>query len=781
MIKLDDIGSNRLVGVVVAYVVISFAVLEGLDVLVDALGLPASILTVAAVLAIVGLPVAAGAAWYAQRRAVGATESAAGDASEARIREEAGGGRRSRAWLAAGIGAIAALGALGAGWWYSGTSRTAAAPLDHGMVAVMPFGTGGAHAELAWLEQGVMDLLAAKLSGEFGPRALDPRTVLSRLGTATGTPSEERARTTARNLAAGLVLTGSVVGSADRFTINAKLYDVATGDERSRASVATDADGLASAVDELVIALLSLDAGEAEHRLATLTSTDPAAVRSYLSGQAYYRQGRYPDAVAAFDHALDVDSTFALAGIGLSDAAAMTLEPELLRRGPRGMRLALAAAGNLGPIDRRFLELRSGAHAPATYEGRRRFREQAVREMPDRAELWYLLGDLYFHWGNLIDIPDPLERAERAFNKAVELDSLHYVSIQHLGWTAAARGDTAALRHYVELQKKRIDGEPNAILRLDEALATGDTAEYRRFEAAIDTAGTAHLRSAILVVHSLFWPGISAEAAERAARRLPQIAETNTGRIDGLWLLHDFSLNAGRPGEAAKALDRLERLGADRRLLLQQRVRDALYWDGDQGAGEAAAIALEQTLTREDVDSAEAVTRCAIMQWHAHQGTERPRDRDRLAELAASSAAERGRLRAELCLALVDALLASRTDPPAAFEAIATLDSILAQGPITDLRDAANVALARILGERGGYVRAAEVADRIGMDPSLEDYWSSLRYETGRWAERAGDFAAARLAYANYLRLRHDPEPALEAQVEDVRRRLEALSGEIGG
>lgn len=779
MINLRDIGSSRTMGVVVAYLMIAFAVLEGLDVLVGALALPDWIVTVAAVLALAGFPVAGAVAWYSQRRRARTEQSADAIAPSGPSDSKP----RTRAWKVAGFGALAAVVVLGAGWWFSsGDEASEDQPLDPGLVAVMPFGTGGAHPEIAWLEQGAMDLLAAKLSGEFGPRALDPRAVLSRLGPSDGAPPEDRVTAAARQLGAGLTLTGYIVGSPDRFSIHARLNEVGTGRERSRASVQSDVDGLAAAADELVIALLSLDAGEAEHRLASLTSTEPAAVRAYLSGQSHYRQGRYSAAVAAFDEALDVDSTFALAGIGLSEAAAMTLDPELLRRGPRGLRLALAARENLSPIDRRFLELRSGASEGPTYEARRRFREQAVREMPDRAELWYLLGDLYFHWGNLIDVADPLDRAERAFSKAVELDSLHYVAIQHLGWTASLRGDTASLRHYVELQKDRTDGDPGLALRLDEAMATGNLDAIREIEQSVDTAGPFALRGITLATHTGMWR-MPADAADRAVRRLIETAESNTARVDALWLAHAFALNAGRPDEAAGILDRLERSGEDRGRVLRQRIRDALYWDGHPDDASEASAALEADLEdgADDEPLNDAANRCALLQWDADQGAARPAQRARLAEFAAAATAESQRVWADLCLALVDAVLAWRSEDPRASELIAALDSTLALGPANYLRDPANVALARMLGERGEYEWAARVADRLAADVSTQDHWSSLKYEKGRWAERAGDFATARAAYADYLRLRYDPEPSLAAQVEDVRRRLESISGELSG
>lgn len=780
MPKLEDIARNRVFGVLAAYVVIGLTALEGLDVLQEALGFPSVVLTVAAVVTLAGLPVAVGWAWYADRRDRAAEAGAGGerDAESASATDEA---RRTRAWKVAGYGVVGAVVVLAGGWWYSSGRGEDSGPLDPGKVAVMPFGTGGAHPDLGWLEQGAMDLLAAKLTGDFGPRAVDPRAVLSRLGEIEGGVSEEAALAGARRLGAGFVLTGSVVGSPGRFTLSAVLRETERGEERSRGSVQASVDSLAPAVDRLLISLLSLEAGEAEHRLASLTSTDPAAVRGYLAGQSLYRQGRYESAVEAFDRALDLDSTFALAAIGLTSAANMTLEPEYSSRAGRGTRLALAARENLSAIDRRFLELWVGGTEPATYTERRRVRERAVQEMPDRPELWYRLGDLYFHWGNLFGVSDRWDRAEAAFNRAVALDSLHYVSIQHLGWIALARGDTAAARRYVELQLERVEGSPSLPLRLDSLVVAGDTAGLRRLNEEVLREGSGlGLNALVLGAHAAGWEWTDARAAGRAIRRLLETATSSADRLDALSLAHDFALNAGRPAEASRLLDRAVAEGGDRIPILRQRVYDALYWDGDTASAHAAVETLETELDAGALDGFdEADARCAVLQWSGWQGTPRPDHRRSLASWRnGPERSEGARLWADLCGALYDAVLAWRVDPPGAVTPIATLDSILALGPANVLRDPANVMLARIHGDRGDYGRALAVADRIPNDASPDDYWSALKFEIARWAERAGDYETARQAYADWLEMRYDPEPGVQAMVDEVRRRLERLAGE---
>src|SRR5215204_205832 len=54
---------------------------------------------------------------------------------------------------------------------------TGAKSLDPNLVAVVPFRIAGADPSLAYMREGMLDLLAAKLTGDGGPRAADPRSV----------------------------------------------------------------------------------------------------------------------------------------------------------------------------------------------------------------------------------------------------------------------------------------------------------------------------------------------------------------------------------------------------------------------------------------------------------------------------------------------------------------------------------------------------------------------------------------------------------------------------
>ena len=89
--------------------------------------------------------------------------------------------------------------------------------LDADLMVVVPFRVGGAHPSLAYLREGMIDLLAMGLTGEVGLRIVDPRSTLAawrQLVRSEVDAPTPKAIELARRLGAGQVLLGEVVGSA---------------------------------------------------------------------------------------------------------------------------------------------------------------------------------------------------------------------------------------------------------------------------------------------------------------------------------------------------------------------------------------------------------------------------------------------------------------------------------------------------------------------------------------------------------------------------------------
>ena len=380
--------------------------------------------------------------------------------------------RRTRIMAALAVIGVAAAGTA----LYRATSGAVeAAALDPAAVVVAPFRVSG-EPSMRYLREGLVDLFAAKLTGEGGLRAVDPRTVFDawrRAGGADGTdPTPVAATSLARGLGAGNVLLGDVVGTASGLVVNATVLDAA-GTVVSRATAQGMPDDLSALVDRLVAQILTASAGEEPQRLAALTSTSLPALKAYLEGQAAYRRGRYAEALEKYGLALDFDSTFALAGLGLHLADGWVGTGHARARGDAA---AWRWRERLSERDRAILNATVGSTYPRVPTTRERLdaTERALRLAPDHVELWYTLGDLYFHYGRILGAEDWEAQAERGFRRAVELDSTFAAPTGHLVALYARQKRTADLVRLADAELARVpDGASADYLRLRKALALG--------------------------------------------------------------------------------------------------------------------------------------------------------------------------------------------------------------------------------------------------------------------------------------------------------------------
>ena len=298
-----------------------------------------------------------------------------------------------------------------------------AVPPDTALVAIMPFRTSGAAPELAWLHEGTADLLAIKLAGQPGLRAVDQVIVMNGwqrvAGSTGGRITPEAAITVARRVGAGRVIDGAVVGTSAHLTLTASLLTSPEGRVVAEASVEGPLDSLPALADRLTARLLSLAAGTEVLRLSSISSGSLPAIRAYLAGRAAFRKGRFREAFNAFRDATLLDSTFALAAMELVHASKwVALNGEDAQRGSR---LALANRERLAPAERTLLDawVRPGYTRPDVIQSWR----AATLAYPDRAEVWYWLGDVYYHEGMLAGLADPFRRASDAFQHGWALDS----------------------------------------------------------------------------------------------------------------------------------------------------------------------------------------------------------------------------------------------------------------------------------------------------------------------------------------------------------------------
>ncbi len=789
----SQVREARLGRVVLIYAGASWMVLEATGFFIDNFGLAPSLLSVELVLLAVGLVVlTATAIVQARRRGEGAAgehptswEIDLGDLTES-VR---GGHLPQLTWARALLGGVLAFALvfLGAGLhalFSDGGSGTE--EHDPQLVVVVPFRVTGNDPSLAYLGEGMMDLLAAELSGDASRRAVDPRLVLDAWhrmnGSQDGAPTRWEALELARSLGAGYALVGWVMGTPGGLVLNAELLGSET---QIQADVEGPSDSLTVLVDRLAAQLLLREAGEEGDRLATLTSRSLPALRAFLAGQSEYRRGRYAEAVRQFELALEEDSTFALAGLGLASSAYWAVG--LGGTWSEGLVRAWEHRERLSARDRGLLLAWLGPRfpAPPTWAERLQGWELAIEAMPGRPEAWYEAGDVLFHYGEVLDVESSRERARAYFERALELDSTFAAPLGHLVELGALSGDTAAVRHHGAryLALDSVGGVAD-YLRWRVACALGDSTGINGLRERFQEVDALSLRR---IVRSAQRDLLVLDAIDEAAAALEAKTETRRAHWGSLTELHDAAANAGRPSEALAITESQADLQPAPRMHLRTRVRDALYWDGDREAGAAAVLELaafadappasdpeERRAQYEDI--------CVVEQWRLWNGevdhTESAIRRLLSAQPPADS--DTTVVYNQECAVLLQALLASAEDGSAADAALSRLESLARAGPASLFNTAyVNLVLARLLEARGDPVGALAAVRRLGY-PSAPFLSSYLR-EEGRLAALTGDREGAIRAYRHYLALRADPEPVLAADVDAVRTELGRLVAEDAG
>ena len=692
--------------------------------------------------------------------------------------------RIARRWPVAvlGVGALIALGLT-----LFGRLRTPLLVADERTVMILPFRVAGPDPDLSYLREGMVDLLAAKLTGDGGPRSVDPRSVISAWRRAGGSAQDdlpgEKALGVARHLGAGRLIEGSVVGAQARLVLTASFVRVSGGRAPS-VTMEGPLDSLSALVDRLTAGLLAGEAGETEN-LVNLTTTSLPALRAYLEGRAAYRNGRYDEAVHQFGRALGFDSTFALAGLGLRSAAVWT---QAAREADRGLALAWAARDRLSKRDGLFLVAAAGPRypAPSPLVEQLTAWERVVEMSPDQPESQYELADLLFHEGRVFDAEDSWNRAARGFARALALDSTFSGPLQHLIELAAITHDTTRLRGLSGLYLSRHSRSDDAdYVRWRLATGIGDTAGQAVIRARLDQQPIQHLSD---IVQNALFDGIALEDANRAMGLIVSKSQTSTQQGIALLRTRVFDLNRGRP----EAVSRAAALGSYwpanvPHLSLYFRVLDALYWSGDTAAASVAVNKLtasaEAPPARPGADRAsQLLDLCVTELWKMKRGDTRTTERAILRLREGTSMAELAYL-GQLCAGLLDAMRSARENRGEAAEKLAHLDSLARARvdglpPAQTLTQAANLELAHLQESRGnltGALRALRRREYFKWD--LTFYSTALR-EEGRISALAGDRAGAVRAYQRYLALRSDPEPSQKPEVERVRAELARLVGE---
>lgn len=786
---LAELKRRRVFRAAAVYAVAAWAAIEVATTVSPLLRLPEWVPTLVLVLCGLGFPIVVALAWVFDVTPQGVARTGSSDSTDAVdaghahvVATGAGGYLRRRQLAMATL--VVVLASVG-GWAVWVRSTSTAVPLDDRLVAVFPFRVS-AGPSLSYLREGLVDLLETKLTGGVGPRAMDSRSALSAWRERAGSPEADLDRDAslelAREMGAGQLLLGSVVGTPTEVTVSGTLYDVATGEEITRAAdIAGSPEAITDLVDRLATSLLALGAGESGERLGSLTSTSFAAVKLYLEGKRAYRRGRYAEGAERLAEATRIDSLFTLAAMEhfegsqwgdlTTTAAEMTRNRELARR----------HADRLSDKDRVYFDALLG---PVDGPEERLARwESVVRRMPEMPEGWFHLGTWHMHSGMLMGRDSSFARARAALERAIELDPSYASAVGYVMRIALHQGDVDAIRalatQFLDVQPT---GESAEYLRWLLAAATGDTASLERTRPRMDSLS--------LTALGWIWGasltfGLEFQDAQRAVEVLGARATTQEELNNYRFRAMEVSGNAGRFDQL---LELTEAVSTTPELLAMNRLFMGLNWGSADTTGVGQAFFQIDRASREARSSdplpqrrSVVVPDCFATLWLAQTGDAEAAAarRARSAGLVGPEDPDNFRDLVDLCLNIADAAIAlAGGSGDAAARALAA-DSMLRAHPgfPREARNMFQLWTARLLAATGRPEEAlATLRRRELQNPAF--FLASILREEGRLAAQLGDREGAIRAYTHYLGMRTDPDPAFAAEVEQVRTELAALTGE---
>ena len=346
-------------------------------------------------------------------------------------------------------------------------------------IVVFPFRIHG-HPELAYLHDGIVDLLSARLDGAGGLRTIDPRAVLAAASADSNAATDpRRAAMVAARLGARFYVQGDIVEVAGRLQITTALFDASRGSRPvMQPAVEGDAPRILELADQLAARLLAGSSGGADTaftRQAQVSTRSLPAFRSYLDGERAFRAGEYGHAVDAFQRAIAQDTGFALAYYRLAVAYDWAGSTLAVRQAATD---ALRHSERLDPLSRTLL---GGFVSYANREADNAeivFRWVATNH-PDNVEAASMLGEVRFHYNPPRGRSFAEARGE--FEHVLALDPGDGPALVHLARIAAAEGRRPELDSLVQRYLALHPGADRAgEMRALRAYGLGDDEAQRR-------------------------------------------------------------------------------------------------------------------------------------------------------------------------------------------------------------------------------------------------------------------------------------------------------------
>jgi eukaryotic-like serine/threonine-protein kinase len=376
----------------------------------------------------------------AGRFATAAEFAAALDAVTSGVGYRFRGSRRRRHLLTAAAAAVVVAGAVAfwpRGFRVEGDPRTS--------LIIYPFENQTGDASLDYLQQGAMNLLGLAVQQWRDLRVYDDErtaSLLRRKDVADPTALDfDLAQSLAREARVGTLVLGDIRRQGDSLVVEAKIHDVRSGERLATEIVGagwgTDPRPLFDSLAARILRISGAPPGERPELLAQ-TTRSLEAYQAYRAGVTHLQHFRIDSAVAQLEHAIALDSTFALAYVRLRDAVGWEATRSFAGNPHRRRELIAKAqqySRSLPPRLRNLIEYYVAYESGRMAEARTIAEGMIARDSLD-VEAWYQLGEAHYHDGAPSFPPPPgygnAGTALRAFQRALALDSTYVVAYRHI-------------------------------------------------------------------------------------------------------------------------------------------------------------------------------------------------------------------------------------------------------------------------------------------------------------------------------------------------------------
>jgi tetratricopeptide (TPR) repeat protein len=302
-------------------------------------------------------------------------------------------------------------------------------------VVVFPFAATSADSALERLGRDLALALSSALDGIDDIRTIDPLAALAQARDRSS-PSLSESHRLARELNASRFIHGALTRSDTRLRLDAWWYDV--GGAAPLARVTVSADHLDALTDAATVALLDRLWQRQPPALANaavaMKSSVPLARRAFLDGERALSQKDMPAAIAAFERAFALDTTFWW-------AYWRSLAPRLYtgtRWDPIAMQTVIDRRWELPTPDRLLIEAEQ--LSSSTSERIRRL-ELLLDNHPDHALALWVYASYLARIGTYLG--HSTAEARSAFERLLVLDPGLAAAWNRLQWIATVQGDSA--------------------------------------------------------------------------------------------------------------------------------------------------------------------------------------------------------------------------------------------------------------------------------------------------------------------------------------------------